>query len=95
MCGHHGDFHGKGMGYGHHDGCGCHGGHHGNADCHGHDGAHFSGHGWAFLTHDERVERLVHAKKGLEIQLAEIQKTLSLLQPTGKTLDMPEISKES
>ena len=93
MCGHHGDFHGRGMGYGH-DGCGCHGGHHGNADCHGH-GAHFSGHGWAFLTHEERIRRLVHAKEDLETQLAEIQKTLSLLQPPDKTPDLPEIPKES
>jgi len=83
MCKHSGDLHGKGAGN-EHDGCGCHGGHHGNADCHGH-GAHFGGHGWASLTHEARVERLVHAKKGLEAQLAEIQKTLSLLQPPDKS----------
>lgn len=94
MCGHHGDFHGKGMGYGHHDGCGCHGGHHGNGSFHGH-GAHFGGHGWAFLTHEERVERLVHAKESLEAQLAEIQKTLSLLQPTDKSQDLPKTPTES
>lgn len=83
MCKHPGDFHGDGTGNGH-DGCGCHGGHHGNADCHGH-GAHFGAHGWASLTHEARVDHLVHAKEGLEAQLAEIQKTLSLLQPPDKS----------
>lgn len=91
MCGHHGDFHGQGADYGH-DGCGCHGGHHGNADC-GH-GAHFGGHGWAFFTHEERVERLGHAKETLETQLAEINKTLSLLQP-NKSQDLSENGKEN
>lgn len=82
MCKHSGDFHGKSTGHGH-DGCGCHGEHHGNASYRGH--ALSGGHGWAFLTHEARVECLVHAKKGLETQLAEIQKTLSLLQPPEKS----------
>lgn len=93
MCGHSGDFQGKGAGHGH-DGCGCHLGQHGNTGCHGH-GVQFSGHGWAFLKHEERVERLVQAKKGLETQLAEIQKTLSLLQPTDESQDLQENGKDT
>ncbi|KLU59937.1 hypothetical protein CEB3_c40710 [Peptococcaceae bacterium CEB3] len=85
MCGQYGDFHGKGMGHDHH-GCGCHGGQHGHGGCHGHGGG-FGGHGWAFLTHEERVDRLVQVKKDLEGQLAEIQKTLNLLQPADKSQD--------
>lgn len=80
MCEHHGNFHGKGMGY-RHEGCGCHGGHPGNL---GRE-AHFAGHSWAFLTHEERVERLVQAKAALEAQLAEINKTLSLLQAPNES----------
>lgn len=83
--GHYDGFHGKGMSYGH-AGCGCHRGHHGNAQGHG-NGVHFGGHGWAFLTHEERVERLLEAKENLERHLAEIQKTLSLLQPTESSLN--------
>lgn len=93
MCGQHGDFQGKGVGHGHH-GCGCHGGHHGNGDCHGH-GAHFGGHGWAFLSHEERVERLVQAKAALEANLAEIQKTLDLLQPADQAPDASASAKKS
>jgi len=87
MYGHHGDFYGKGREHGH-GACGCHGGchgaHHAHADGYGH-GAHFGRHGWAFLSHEERVQRLVQAKESLESQLAEIQKTLSLLLPTEKS----------
>lgn len=94
MCGHHGDFHGKNMGNGH-DSCGCHKGHHESSGCHGHGhGSHFGGHGWAFLTHEERVERLVQAKEALESQLAEIQKTLSLLQQTDKDQNLSKSVKE-
>ncbi|CAA7601524.1 Hypothetical protein DEACI_2191 [Acididesulfobacillus acetoxydans] len=93
MCGHHGDFKGKGWGYGHH-GCGCHGEHHGGSNGHEH-GPHFGGHGWAYLTHEERVERLVQAKESLEAQLAEIQKTLALLQPTAKADDAALSAQES
>lgn len=92
MCGQYRDFHGKGMRHDHH-GCGCHGEQHGNGDCHGH-GARFGGHGWAFLTHEERIDRLVQAKKDLESQLAEIQKTLNLLQPADKTPGLPESAQE-
>ncbi|MDI6813501.1 MAG: hypothetical protein QMC95_16010 [Desulfitobacteriaceae bacterium] len=46
---------------------------------HGHGHGHFH-HGWALLTHEERVEHLVEVKQALEAQLAEIQKTLDLLQ---------------
>lgn len=77
MCHHHG-FHEKGMGNGD-----CHCLHHNHGKGFGH-GHHFGGPGWAYLTHEERVEHLLHAKENLETQLAEIQKTLDLVKPQSE-----------
>lgn len=75
MCHHHG-FHEKGR---EEKNCHCH---HGDGFGHG----RFTGHGWAYLTHEERVERLVQAKESLEAQLAEIQKTLDLVKPNSQVM---------
>ena len=78
---HYGDLHGR---HGH---CGCHGRQHGFHSGHAEfEGGRPPGPGWALLTHEERVERLVQVKEALVAQLAEIQKTLDLLQPKGKPL---------
>jgi len=75
--------HGRGMGHG---GCGC--GRHEHS--HGEHRHFHRGHGWAFLTHEERVERLLEAKEALESQLAEIQKTLDLLQAKPEQNEQPQ-----
>ena len=77
MCHNHG-FHEKGMGHGD-----CHCRHHQYGEGFGH-GHHLGRHGWAYLTHEERVEHLLQAKVNLEAQLAEIQKTLDLVKPNSE-----------